>query len=692
MSDHPESFAATSHDMDGALARNLSVNDLIKAVEMRKVSLGAASAAALYDAWIGGNGDHPLLYAVLFNSSILTSDAGDLQKARALLERAITLNPDFIPAYINLGRIYERMGATSLAVMQWSNAVDRLAAVNGPAITHKTTALNQMARVLESNANDASAETLLRQSLELNAHQHEPLQHLVALRQRQCEWPVVAAWDQISAAAQVKGMSPLSLAAYTDDPMLQLAAAWGYNLRDVGAPLGPIGHHPKPSGDEPRRLKIGYVSSDLRHHAIGFLTAEIYGLHDRAAVEVYAYYCGLNRPDPLQDRIKSEVDHWRSISELDDLAAAKLIAADGIDILVDVNGYTRDGRLKLFALRPAPVIVNWLGFPGSTGSPYHHYIIADDWIIPEDHEIYYSEQVFRLPCYQPNDRQRQVSPRRPTRAEAGLPDDAVVFCCFNGTHKISRFTFDRWLSILEQTPGSVLWLLSGAETAHEQLRRYAQARGIAPERLIFAEKMANPDHLARYVLADLFLDSTPYGAHTTASDALWMGVPVITLSGRSFASRVCGSLVRSAGLEDLVCATPEAFVALAVSLGRDAALRGRYKAQLAANRDSCVLFDTPLLVRSLEGLYRDMWAAFVAGQLPTPDLTNLDAYLEVGAAINHDDIEVQAIKDYRGWWRENLAKRHAYRPIPLDRRLWSGSAPPAPGPRAKRSKFGDTPA
>ncbi len=672
MIDRPDSPSA-ARLLDRAVARDLSVADLIQAVDLRKARRDLAGALELYDAWVEHNGEHPLLYAVLFNQSILLTDIGEIGKARAALERAIIAKPDFIPAYINLGRVYERMGATGLAVLQWSSAVEKLAAVNGASLVHKTTALNQMARVLESGGKDVQAEAVLRQSLDLDPHQREPLQHLAALRQRQCEWPIVVPWERLSAEAQIKGMSPLSLAAYTDDPMLQLAAAWRYNLLDAAPPPGPFAVHPKGSTKAPgERLRIGYVSSDLRHHAIGFLTAEIYGLHDRDQVEVFAYYCGPDLPDPLQARIQGEVDHWVPISQLDDAAAAERIAQDGIHILVDVNGYTRDGRVKLFALRPAPIIVNWLGFPGTTGSPHHHYIIADDWIIPPEHELYYSEKVLRLPCYQPNDRRRQVSARTPTRAEAGLPEDGVVFCCFNGAHKISRFTLERWLSILEQTPGSVLWLLSSGEGAHETLRRFAQARGIDPARLVFADKRANPEHLARYVLADLFLDTTPYGAHTTASDALWMGVPVLTLSGRSFASRVCGSLVRSAGLEDLVCASPEDFVARAVELGRDAGLRKTYRDRLAAGRETCVLFDTPRLVAGLEALYREMWAAHEADALPVPDLANLDVYLDIGAAWNHEAVEVQAIADYADWWRAALAERHRRRPIPPDRRLWTG--------------------
>jgi len=219
-------------------------------------------------------------------------------------------------------------------------------------------------------------------------------------------------------------------------------------------------------------------------------------------------------------------------------------------------------------------------------------------------------------------------------------------------------------------PRSVLWLLSSTPSTEQRLRDYAQARGIDPERIIFAPKKANPEHLARYPLADLFLDTAPYGAHTTASDALWMGVPILTMSGRSFASRVCGSLVRSAGLPDLDCASPSEFVDRAVAIGRDRSIAASYRERLAKGRDSCVLFDTPLLARKLEELYRGMWEDFRAGRLPTPDLTNLASYLEIGASVDHEIEEVQAIEDYKGWWRDKLAAAHALRPIPYDKRLW----------------------
>lgn len=661
-------LAAALHQ---SAAREMSVLDLIRAAETLKRDAGLAAVQTLYATWIEHNRDNPLLYSVLFNHAVTLSDGGDLAAARAELEAAIALNPDFMPAHINLGRIQERQGAAGQAVMQWALILEKLSQINGPAITYKTTAQVQTARVLESANQDEAAEAMLRQCLEIDPKQREAAQHYVAIRQRQCEWPIIAPWDRVDRATLMGGMSPLSVAAYTDDPLLHLAIGWQYNKVDVGAPATPmITDHA--AALKPGPLRIGYLSSDLREHAVGHLMAEMFVLHDRGAVEVFAYYCGPPASDALHQSFKATTDHWLDISGLDDAAAARRIAEDGIQILVDVNGYTREGRTKLLALRPAPVIVNWLGFPGTTASPYHHYIVADASIIPEDHELYYSEKVLRLPCYQPNNRKRVVSPHQPSRAEVGLPDDAMVFCCFNGSHKITRFTFERWLTILESSPGAVLWLLAGSEATHERLRRHAAAKGIAPERLVFADKRANPDHLARYPLADLFLDTTPYGAHTTASDALWMGVPVLTLEGRGFASRVCGSLVRAAGLPELVCDRAEAYVERAVALGQDRATLKAYREQLIAIRDSCVLFDTPLLVREMEGLYAGMWADFGAGQLPVPDLTNLEVYLEVGGEVAHDEVEVQTLDDYHGWWLERLRRRNAYRPIAPDRRLWAG--------------------
>ena len=242
---------------------------------------------------------------------------------------------------------------------------------------------------------------MLRQSLDIDPQQREVVQHLIALRQRQCKWPVVEPGERVSRNILMTGMSPLSAAAYTDDPLFQLAVAGNYNKMDVGTPDSVMDSWPL-AAQESGPLRIGYLCSDLREHALGYLMTEVFALHDRKKVEVFAYYCGPEARDPLHQQFNATADHWTSITGMDDATAAGRIAEDKIQVLVDLNGYTREARVKVIALRPAPVIANWLGFPGTMASPHHHYIIADDWIIPPSSEMYYSEKVLRLPCYRPS--------------------------------------------------------------------------------------------------------------------------------------------------------------------------------------------------------------------------------------------------------------------------------------------------
>jgi predicted O-linked N-acetylglucosamine transferase (SPINDLY family) len=658
-----------------AVAKDLSVVELISAADMMADCGEIALVKQLYKLWIEHNAEHPLLHAVNFNYGVVLSGSGDPAGARDAFLEAIRINPDFLPPYINLGTLLERAGHLDQAVTSWLSAVNRVPGINGDAVLHKATALKQLGRVFESVRDTKNAEDVLQKSLDINPHQRDVAQHWIALRQAQCKWPVIAPWGNVERKLLLQSISPLSLGAYSDDPMFQLANSYKYYTLEV-APKGPctVGRWTPPETPRSRPLRVGYVSSDLREHAVGFLTSELFELHDRSKVEIFAYYCGPVANDATNARIKAAVDHWTDVTLLNDTQAAAQIVRDGIDILVDLNGYTKDARTKVFALRPAPIIVNWLGFPGSMGSPHHNYIIADDYIIPPALEPYYSERVLRLPCYQPNDRRRVVAEHRPSRAEAGLPETALVYCCFNGTQKITRFTFKRWMEILKRVPDAVLWLLTGGEVADAALRQHAVQHGVAAERLIFAPKMANPDHLARYPLADLFLDTSPYGAHTTASDAMWLGVPVLTTAGRGFASRVCGSLVRAAGLPELVCDDFDGYVARAVELGHDRARLKALKDKLVAGRDSCVLFDTQLLVRSLEALFERMWDAYAAGRLPEPDLANLEIYHDIGCEIDDERVELQAVADYERRYITALAYRHRVSAVRADARLWPRSA------------------
>jgi predicted O-linked N-acetylglucosamine transferase (SPINDLY family) len=664
-------LAALKKTTDG----ECSLGDLITAASALAEAGKDDLASQLYKVWIGLNPKHPQRFVANFNMASLLTQRGELARAETALVEALAENADFYPGYINLGGLLERAGNLDGALEKWREVTSRLSAITGSGVEHKLTALKQIGRVLIDHHRAAAAEAWLRPALEIRPDQRDVLEQFIALRLSQCEWPVISAWEGVDRRNQMLGISPLSLAAYTDDPLLHLATAARYVEVAVDAPPAdnPCDRRHAVIDLTGRRMRIGYISSDLRDHAVGYLMAELMELHDRAKVEVFAYYCGPEPSGATYERYRASVEHWVDITKMDDATAAAQIAADGVDVLVDVNGLTRFARTAVFARRPAPIQVNWLGYPGSMGSPYHHYIIADDWIIPEGSEIYYSEKVLRLPCYQSNDRRRAVADLS-KRSDFGLPQDAFVFCCFNGTQKFTKFTVDRWLEIMRRTPGSVLWLLDNSADVNGRLQDYAEANGVARERLIFATKLANAHHLARYPLADLFLDSSPYGAHTTASDALWMGVPVLTLSGRGFAARVCGSLVRAAGLPELICETAEDFVARAVELAGDPAEMMRLRAKLEAGRATCDLFNMDKLAASLEGLYAQMIATHQAGATPRPDLTNLDIYRQLGAEEDHEAREMRAVEDYAGLYREKLARRHRARPIPPDARLWPAEA------------------
>jgi predicted O-linked N-acetylglucosamine transferase (SPINDLY family) len=296
-------------------------------------------------------------------------------------------------------------------------------------------------------------------------------------------------------------------------------------------------------------------------------------------------------------------------------------------------------------------------------------MIADEHIVPHDNEIYYSEKVLRIPCNQPLDRKRLIA-AQPGRAEAGLPQDAFVYACFNGMQKITAGCFARWMSILSATPGSVLWLLVGDESVNQRLRQAAEQSGIAPERLIFAPKAANPNHLARIGLADLFLDTFPYGAHSTAADAITMGLPVLTIPGKSFASRFCGSIIAAAGVPELACATPEEYVQRAIAFAGNRKSLAAIRESLLRQRETSVLRDMPATVRRLEQLFWQMQGECERGETPVPDLRNLDVYYEIGAEIVRENVEFEDDDAYRRRYLEKLTRWHDYAPLPRDSRLW----------------------
>jgi protein O-GlcNAc transferase len=352
------------------------------------------------------------------------------------------------------------------------------------------------------------------------------------------------------------------------------------------------------------RLRVAYLTADFRPHPVAFLIAGVFEHHDKSRFETFGISLGPGADCDIRARIAAAFEHFDDVRGIGDGEVAAMLKGMEIDIAVDLMAFTEGCRPGILAQRPAPVQVNFLGFPGTMGAGHMDYILADRILIPESDRRFYSEQIVYLPdTYQPNDSKRRVADITPTRESAGLPEDAFVFCCFNNNYKITPDLFAVWMRLLKATEGSVLWLLEDNVAAAANLRKEAAGHGIAPEHLIFAPRIAPSEHLARQRLADLFLDTSPYTAHTTCSDALWVGLPVVTFLGPTFAARVAGSLLNAAGLPELVAGSLAGYEQLALHLARDKSALSAVKAKLVANRGTCALFDTALFTRNLERAY-----------------------------------------------------------------------------------------
>lgn len=365
------------------------------------------------------------------------------------------------------------------------------------------------------------------------------------------------------------------------------------------------------------RVRLAYICAEYCEHAIAFALAGVFEHHDRQRFELYAISLGKDDDSEMRQRIEASFDHFVDAQAMDDAGIARFIRDREIDIAVDISSFAGDGRLGILSRRPAPIQVNYLAYPGTIGAPYFDYIIADQTVIPSQNCVHYSEQVVYLPhTYQPTDNKKPVSENAPSRSEAGLPESGFVFACFNQEPKFSPEVFAVWMRILSAVEGSVLWLLSINRQAADNLRREAQSRGVAPERLIFAPPVQRDRHLARIRLADLFLDTLPYNAHATACDALWAGLPVLTCLGKAFPGRVAASGLYAVGLPELVTASLAEYEALAVSLAHDRTRLAAIREKLSRNRGSEPLFDTARYTRDLEAAYATMCERLQNGMPP----------------------------------------------------------------------------
>ena len=554
-------------------------------------------AIALYRQWLESTSSGAS-YAVLFNLAIALGDAGDELGAIAAYRTSLELNPGFIEAHLNMGNLLERRGEPVEALKMWNRASELADRSTAAGRAFLIQSLNNMGRLLEIRKQLPEAEDMLTRSLALDPAQPQVLTHLVHLRQKQCKWPIFAPLEGVHPKALFMHTSALAMLSASDDPVEQLAAARRFvneKVMPAASPaLAPV------EGYRHQRLRIGYLSSDLCAHAVSILTAELYELHDRSQFEVFAFSWSREDGTAMRKRVVSAMDHYIRIDGMNDEQAARLIRSYEIDILVDLHGLTAGTRPDILSWRPAPVQITYLGFPGPTGLPCIDYVVADPFVLPPEMAPYFTETPLYMPgSFQINDRQREIGPR-PTRAACSLPEDAFVFCSFNNNYKFTEAVFASWMRILRRVPGSVLWLVSDHEEVRINLRAEAARQDIDPARLYFAERAAPPEYLARYQLADLFLDTFPFNAGTTGSDALWAGLPLLTYAGRTFASRMAGSLLHAVGLPELVTHSLQDYEDKAVSLASAPARVEEMKAHLRADTMHLPLFDTPAYVRAFE--------------------------------------------------------------------------------------------
>ena len=534
---------------------------------------------------------------------------GNQADALARFDAAIRYDPFFASPLINRGMILRDMGKPEAALACLEKAV-ALDPRNANAHGNRGMVLTELQQPTAANA-------CFERCLQLNPDYADVAGIRLLNKMYVCDWSNLHyELDDLLEKIErgVPTTPPWPLLGLTDSPLakLKVAERWAATKCAPNPSLGPL----KPySGHQ--RIKLGYYSADSHRHATAYLIAELFERHDRAKFEVIAFSFGADTGDDMQRRIAAGCSRYVDVRARTDQEVAAMSRKLEIDIAIDLKGFTLENRVGIFAHRAAPIQVNYLGYPGTMGAPYIDYIIADDTVIPEEARRFYSEKVVNLPgSYQVNDRKRQVSDRVYTRAELGLPETGFVFCCFNNNFKITPEIFGIWVKILNATEGSVLWLIEDNPTAAAALRRNAAAFGLDPKRLVFAKRIAPDEHLARHKMADLVLDTLPYNAHTTASDALWVGVPLVTCPGESFPARVAASLLRAVNMPELIVPTLADYETLAIALARDPARLQALKDRLVSTRATAPLFDTDAFTRNIEAAYSRMHQSQQAGRPP----------------------------------------------------------------------------
>ncbi len=534
------------------------------------------------------------------------------EEALAHYERALSCDPRHLHATHNRGVALRMLGRADEALAAYAQAL-----ALKPDFAEAVASLAILQQLLKRPVEAAASYERL---LALAPDYDFALGSMLSERLLACDWrdyEALCARIADATRAGKRADKPFTLMAFSDDPALHLQSARIFAASRYTRAAAAATPLPPRAASAGKRLKIAYISADFRDHAVAYLIANLFEAHDRSRFEIHGLSVGPDSDGAMRKRLVSAFDDFADVRAKNDVEIASLMRGRDYDIAVDLMGYTADARTGVLARRVAPVQVNYLGYPGTMGADFIDYILVDPTVAPPGSDAHFAEKTVRLPhCYQANDAKRIVAPTAPTRAQAGLPEGAFVFCCFNNAWKISPSIFALWMRLLRRIEGSVLWLLATNEAAVANLRAAASGHGIDPERLVFAPHAKHAEHLARHVLADLFVDTFPYNAHTTASDALWMGVPLLTYAGSSFPARVAASLLRSVGMPEMVMPSLDAYEAEAVSLAASPARLSALRAKLAQNRSTAPLFDIELFRRGIENAYETMHARAASGQTP----------------------------------------------------------------------------
>jgi predicted O-linked N-acetylglucosamine transferase (SPINDLY family) len=588
--------------------------------------------------------------AIRLNLGNALALAGRGDEAIASYRQACDLGPDLADAWFNLGNALDQRGAHDDALAAYDRAVALDARQPGYR-NNRGLCLKALGRLDDAEADFraavdvapgfadaarnlghlqlqrgrlAEAATVLSRALAVAPHRTDLAASLHWVKRELCDWDGLEALETrlVAAVRAHRGDSPTPVTPFGALTLpltpLELRAVAGSHARLAernAHRLCPDARPARPPrGARPERLRIGYASADFHDHATAHLVAGLFARHDRARFEIRLYSYGRADRSEWRQRLVAGSDEFVDLAGLGLCEAADRIRADRVDVLVDLKGFTRDGRPELLALRAAPVQVGYLGYPGTMGVSWYDGFVTDAVCSPPGSEAHFAERLVYLPgSYQANDREQAIADAAPSRAECGLPDEGFVYCCFNQTYKIEPALFDLWMRVLGRVPGSVLWLFRSHAEAEANLRREAGRRGVEPARLVFADRLPKAEHLARHRHADLFLDTLRVNAHTTASDALWAGVPVLTCPGETFQSRVAASLLHAAGLPELVMPDLAAYEEVAARLGQGGDELARLAERLQANRLTCSLFDTDGCARKLERAYDALWEACTSG-------------------------------------------------------------------------------